>query len=172
MLAVVVRQDGKLLNNQATLYTASFICTVNCEHTFLTNTIKYRMCCFSIVRHKIRLEFRKRKPSADQKHCRAREHKERRRVGNWLAMISCIWAKTEIKESKNGGYNHVSTPSLLPPFLLHTSPIPLFQLPPSSEWSSVDYTLYLPLLSHSFAASLRSWLARTHTHSQYSGIHT
>lgn len=44
------------------------------------------------------------------------------------------------KKIEKGGYNHVSTfPS--PPSQAHTSP-----LPPSPEWSSVDYTLYLPLL--------------------------
>lgn len=58
-----------------------------------------------------------------------------------------------------------------PPTPLYTGPIPLFQLPPSSEWSSVDYTLYLPLLSHSFAASLGSWLAHTHTRSIQAYIH-
>lgn len=52
--------------------------------------------------------------------------------------------------------------------LLYTGPIPPFQLPPFSEWSSVDYTLYLPLLSHSFAASLESCQgsARAHTHTR------
>lgn len=44
--------------------------------------------------------------------------------------------------------------------LLYTGPIPPFQLPPFSEWSSVDYTLYLPLLSHSLAASLQPCQAR------------
>lgn len=51
----------------------------------------------------------------------ANDQKERRRVKNWLAMISCIWAKTEIKESKNGGYNHVS-PSPPPPPLKWPNP--------------------------------------------------
>lgn len=58
-----------------------------------------------------------------------------------------------------------------PPFL-STSPIPLLQLPPSSEWSSVDYTLYLPLLSRSLAQVL----AATHKlakfrHTYISNIH-
>lgn len=145
------------------------VSTVNCEHTFIMLCHQVLNVLYCIVR----LKLGKRKPGADQKHCKAREHKERRRGENWLAMISCIWAKTERKESKNGGYNHVSTLSLSP--LLYTGPIPLFQLPPSSEWSSVDYTLYLPLLSHSFAASLGSWLAHTlaaFRHTYINNIHT
>lgn len=54
--------------------------------------------------------------------------------------------------------------------LLYTGPIPPFQLPPFSEWSSVDYTLYLPLLSHSFAASLESCQGRARTHTQAGSI--
>lgn len=57
---------------------------------------------------------------------------------------------------------------LVPPLISYNGPIPLFQLPPFSEWSSVDYMLYLSRLSRSFAVSLRFEL----THSQDSGIHT
>lgn len=38
------------------------------------------------------------KVQRDQKQCKAQEHKER--VEDWLATISCIWAKTEIKAKK------------------------------------------------------------------------
>lgn len=105
----------------------------------------------SLEARRPRQKLRKKKTPAwmEKNAAKAEKNRGSGRVGELIGDdFSRRAVESGIKEGKNGGYNHVSTPCLFPPPPLHW-PNPPFQLTPFSEWSSVDYTLHLPLLSHS-----------------------